>query len=78
MRISRASLLPLAVAVLLASCDAPPETTEPAVLTLDLNGEWEFRQVGETEWHTARVPGSVHTDLLENDLIGDPFYRHNE
>ncbi len=40
--------------------------------------DWQFRQVGTTKWNTATVPGEVHTDLLNNKLIPDPFYRDNE
>ncbi len=40
--------------------------------------DWKFRQVGENEWYKADVPGTVHTDLLYNKLINDPFYRLNE
>ncbi len=45
---------------------------------------WQFRQLdanphpGLQSWHTASVPGVVQTDLLENKLIPDPFYRDNE
>ena len=39
---------------------------------------WTFREAGKGEWHAATVPGSVHTDLLANRLIEDPFYRDNE
>jgi beta-mannosidase len=41
-------------------------------------GEWPLRTARKGEWLTARVPGSVHTDLLANRLIEDPFYRDNE
>ncbi|MCU7497086.1 MAG: glycoside hydrolase family 2 protein [Ignavibacteria bacterium] len=30
------------------------------------------------EWHKASVPGTVHTDLLLNKLIDEPFYADNE
>lgn len=43
-----------------------------------LNSGWTFREVGKGEWRRAKVPGSVHTDLLANKLIEDPFYRDNE
>ena len=46
--------------------------------TIPLAGNWEFRKVGETSWNTASVPGTVHTDLLNNKKIPDPFYRLNE
>jgi beta-mannosidase len=45
---------------------------------LGLNGAWEFRQAGQTDWRPAEVPGTVHQDLLRNGLIPDPFYRDNE
>ncbi|MCE1165093.1 MAG: glycoside hydrolase family 2 protein [Bacteroidetes bacterium] len=40
--------------------------------------EWEFRNNEENEIHKASVPGTVHTDLLANKLIEDPFYGTNE
>src|SRR5947199_7816907 len=39
---------------------------------------WQFRQAGKDTWYPASVPGCVHTDLLNNKLIEDPFYRDNE
>jgi len=46
--------------------------------TVVLKNGWQFRQVGETKWNAATVPGEVHTDLLKNKLIPDPYYRDNE
>ncbi len=46
--------------------------------TTNLNGEWEFRRVGTTLWEDATVPGTVHTDLIRNKKIADPYYRVNE
>jgi beta-mannosidase len=40
--------------------------------------EWQFRQADAENWFPAVVPGCVHTDLLHNGLIPDPFYRTNE
>ncbi len=45
---------------------------------MPINAGWRFREVGKDSWHTATVPGCVHTDLLANKLIDDPFYRDNE
>jgi beta-mannosidase len=45
---------------------------------ISIDKGWEFRQVGTEEWHKAEVPGCVHTDLLANKMIEDPFYRDNE
>ncbi len=39
---------------------------------------WMFRQAGDREWMPATVPGTVHTDLLANGVIKDPFFRLNE
>jgi beta-mannosidase len=51
---------------------------------LSLNAGWEFCQRTENTravqaaWHPAEVPGVVHTDLLRNKLVPDPFFRSNE
>lgn len=45
---------------------------------ISLEGSWEFRQVGDSVWRSADVPGCVHTDLLSCGLIEDPFYGRNE
>jgi beta-mannosidase len=45
---------------------------------MPLHQNWTFRQVGKAAWQPATVPGCVHTDLLNNGLIEDPFYRTNE
>jgi beta-mannosidase len=33
---------------------------------------------GDTQWLPATVPGCIHTDLMNNGKIVDPFYRTNE
>jgi len=43
-----------------------------------LNDGWKFRRLQDTVWYTATVPGTVHTDLLANGLIPDPFFGDNE
>ncbi|MFA6832934.1 MAG: glycoside hydrolase family 2 protein, partial [Bacteroidaceae bacterium] len=40
--------------------------------------KWEFKQVGKGEWMSAKVPGTVHQDLIDHDLLPDPFYGLNE
>ncbi len=47
-------------------------------MATQINHGWQFREVGKTDWYNATVPGCVHTDLLANKLIEDPFYRDNE
>jgi beta-mannosidase len=39
---------------------------------------WLFNKQGETKKHIATIPGTVHTDLLANQLIPDPFFGANE
>ncbi len=54
-----------------------------------LNGEWKLKlgdeystvtpkEIKKKKWIDAEVPGSVHTDLLNNKLIDEPFYSNNE
>lgn len=52
------------------------QNTTPSVS--ELNQNWQFRQAGTQEWMPASVPGCVHTDLMANKKIQDPFYRMNE
>ncbi|MGQ1908429.1 beta-mannosidase [Marinifilum sp. RC60d5] len=46
--------------------------------TRELNANWTYRQVNGSISGTATVPGTIHTDLLANKQIEDPFYRINE
>jgi beta-mannosidase len=46
--------------------------------TLFLNDHWVFGEKNKSVQYPAKVPGSVHTDLLSNNLIGDPFFGCNE
>src|SRR5271165_4166969 len=58
--------------------------TSPHKQIVLLNSGWEFRQLPSgaapdaSVWRPAQVPGSVHLDLLRNNLIPDPYYRDNE
>lgn len=49
-----------------------------AMRVFSLNGPWKFHQEGQEYWMPATVPGTVHTDLLANGKIEDPYYRTNE
>lgn len=44
----------------------------------NLHEGWKFRQARLTNWYPATVPEVVHTDLLQNKIIEDPFFRLNE
>ena len=60
----------------IASAGASPGRR--ASVTLD--GPWVFHQAGRDHggWLPATVPGCVHTDLLANKKIADPFVGTNE
>ena len=55
-----------------------PFSLKAQTTTLELNSNWHFRKQGEINWYKATVPGTVHTDLLQNQLIPDPYFRDNE
>lgn len=75
-------LWPALVLLLLTAHVARPQTHARGVreskLKISLDDGWKFREAGKGVWHKATVPGCVHTDLLANSLIEDPFYRDNE
>lgn len=48
------------------------------VMRQDLSSGWEFRQERFNDWYPATVPGTVHTDLMDNGLIEDPYFALNE
>ena len=43
-----------------------------------LHSNWEFQKKGDKKWYMATVPGCVHTDLMDNGILKDPYYRLNE
>ena len=49
-----------------------------APLRRELNEGWKFKQARLNNWYPATVPGVVHTDLMDNKIIEDPFFRLNE
>ena len=73
----RTTILAAISAVLMVACSPVPKDPN-LMITKEINENWTFNQVGKNEWLPATVPGTVHTDLLANDKIEDPFYRLNE
>ncbi|PIF05946.1 MAG: beta-mannosidase, partial [Draconibacterium sp.] len=63
------------VAFMALSCR---ENDRNIVIKKEIADNWEFSQSGKDDWMPAVVPGTVHTDLLANGKIEDPFYRLNE
>lgn len=49
--------------------------TRPQSVVLD---KWEFAQAGDTLWLSAKVPGTVHQDLINHGKLPNPFYGMNE
>lgn len=45
---------------------------------VSLNENWFFSQVGTEKWLSAKVPGTVHQDLIHHQLLPSPFYGTNE
>lgn len=45
---------------------------------IDLNSNWTFSEFGKEDNFKAKIPGTIHTDLLSNGLISDPFWGCNE
>lgn len=45
----------------------------------DLSVEnWTFNKQNDSKKYKAEIPGTVHTDLFQNNVIPDPFYGANE
>jgi len=49
-----------------------------AVFNYSLTTGWQFKQADSSSWYPATVPGCVHTDLMNNKLIPDPYFGTNE
>jgi len=56
----------------------PSQEVSMSVQIVELSRNWRFREATGQEWHPASVPGTVHTDLMSNNLIPDPFFGTNE
>ena len=55
-----------------------PVQTNAQNISIELNKNWQFKNQKDLRWNKATVPGTVHTDLLANKIIADPFYGDNE
>ncbi len=45
---------------------------------ISLNGAWTLTDLDSLQQYSAQVPGTVHTDLLMNHAIEDPYYGYQE
>ncbi|GCC51590.1 beta-mannosidase [Chryseotalea sanaruensis] len=64
--------------ILILLCYLPTISAFCQVEKVSIDQQWKFRQTGKQEWLPATVPGTVHTDLLANKKIEDPFFGTNE
>ena len=74
--------------IMLATWIAAAGSVSAATPSQLIRDGWQFRiapgsaQAGShralSAWHAAQVPGVVQTDLLDDKLIPDPYYRDNE
>lgn len=43
-----------------------------------LHTNWQVHKAGNPQWIKASVPGTVHTDLMDAQILSDPFLGDNE
>ncbi|MBT8318095.1 MAG: glycoside hydrolase family 2 protein [Lutibacter sp.] len=65
------------ISLLIASALLSCSRIEPAQSIL-IDSNWKFSKENDTTYYKATVPGVIHTDLLENNRIEDPFLETNE
>src|SRR5210317_400283 len=61
--------------LLLSFMNCSKKYNTPIILTLDKN--WSYKSTIDSIWKKAEVPGNIHTDLLNNNVIPHPFKKDN-
>jgi len=51
--------------------------TYPKSAEIFLESDWKFHISSDTSWYEASVPGDLVSDLYNNHLINDPYFRFN-
>jgi len=75
----RNNVMAVMAAVVLFMAGCTKEANDPLLMIQkEISEGWTFSQGGENKWMPATVPGTVHTDLMANKVIEDPYYRLNE
>ena len=72
-RMKNSKIFPILILFLMVFLEA-----EAQPVSREISSGWKFHKVGNADWHKAVVPGCIHTDLINNKIIPDPFYRDNE
>ncbi|NQX84455.1 MAG: glycoside hydrolase family 2 protein [Flavobacteriaceae bacterium] len=67
-------LIVIFIAAILTSCQTESQTP----IIYQIHDNWKFKSTKEIRWHSASVPGDVHSDLLHHNLIKNPFIGENE
>ncbi|MCU4177240.1 beta-mannosidase [Carboxylicivirga sp. N1Y90] len=67
--------LAIGVLFLFTACK---QVKEESMIVKSLNNGWTYQEIDGDHSGDATVPGTIHTDLLKNGQIEDPFYRTNE
>ena len=47
-------------------------------VTIELHNDWQFKKITDSVWQSATVPGNIFSDLLDHQIIEDPFIGDNE
>lgn len=68
--------LSLLFSFLVTSCLLASNTDR--MCQIDISQNWEFSQAHKNEWRPATVPGTVHQDLINHNLLPNPFWGLNE
>ena len=63
----------LFIVILLSAC-----SKQDTVTNFSVNNNWFFSSTDDSIWLPASVPGTIHTDLIDNNIIEDPFFRLSE
>ncbi len=63
---------------IIAFCSCSRNNCNQSYEVIELNEGWSFSELGENDFRSATVPGSVHMDLLANAIIDNPFFERNE
>ena len=70
--------LKMVALAIITTCSSLGYTLSAETVEKELHSGWKFKQARLSNWYPATVPGVVHTDLIANKIIEDPFYRLNE
>lgn len=66
------------VALLLCMTNVMAKENNQQMEKIYITDNWQFSQAQKNDWKSASVPGTVHQDLLNHQLLPNPFYGLNE